>query len=461
MLIQQKGQAMVLSLILMSFAIMVVLFSYNSAQLNLKSTKLQNTADNTAYSVATIAARDFNFKAYTNRAAIANQVAIAQLVGLSSWFNMTEQFSDTACAYFCSVPYIGQAIAAVDKVINSVNTGVQPFLKFMVNTEDAILRALSQSQQIIHYAGLVSTMSTADEIVKANDPKAQLDLMQNPQMLGDIKDLWVDFQERHARNNQKNKTQYTDFINVTLDSRDNFSRKRTYELKGLWTKNIFVVKWNTQKAGGSDLISNGTKKAETWTAMDTISTHMRTRGCGFFGNKWCPSYEMPLGWASTRSNKQASIRKSGNNQSWGSSRDRNRTSSSYAEKDEETNGGYSGIQPFFGLSNLAKAKDQTSNIAIVVSKLQRNIATTSTIDAGDLNTNPALNEKMLGKRLSALATAQIYYSRPRDLMMSSSAWSRPDNRHEYGNLYNPFWQTRLSDSTPNERSIVLALTGAL
>ncbi|PWF63453.1 hypothetical protein CBX96_09970 [Shewanella sp. BC20] len=461
MLIQQKGQAMVLSLILMSFAIMVVLFSFNSAQLNLKSTKLQNTADNTAYSVATIAARDFNYKAYTNRAAVANQVAIAQLVGLSSWFNMTEQFSETACDYFCSVPYIGQAIAAVDKVIKAVNTGVQPFIKFMVNTEDIILNVLSQSQQIIHYAGLVSTMSTASDIVKANDPKAQLDLMQNPQMLGDIKDLWVGFQERHARNNQSNRTQYNDFINVTLDSRDSFSRKRTYELNGLWTKNLLFVKWNTQKAGGSDLISNGKNKAETWTAMDTIATHMRTRGCGLFGRKWCRPTEMPLGWASTRSNRQTSISKSGDNKSWGYSRDRNRTSSGYAEEDEETNGGYSGIQPFFGLSNSAKERDQTSNIAIVVSKPQKDVGTTSSVKAGEQNTNPALNEKMLGKRLNALSTAQVYYSRPRDLMLTSSSWSRSDNRHEYGNLYNPFWQTRLTDSTSTERSVVLALTRAL
>jgi Flp pilus assembly protein TadG len=56
MLNKQKGQAMALTLILMSFSLMVVVFSFNASQLNLHSTKLQNTADNTAYSVATIAA---------------------------------------------------------------------------------------------------------------------------------------------------------------------------------------------------------------------------------------------------------------------------------------------------------------------------------------------------------------------------------------------------------------------
>lgn len=460
MLIQQKGQAMVLSLILLSFAIMAVLFSFNSAQLNLKSTKLQNTADNTAYSVATIAARDFNYKAYTNRAAVANQVAIAQLVGLSSWFNMTEQFSETACDYFCSVPYIGQAIAAVNKVITVVNTGVQPFLSVMVTLENAILHALSMSQNIIHYAGLISTMSTAQEIVEANDPKAQLDLMQNPQMLGDIKDLWVNFQEQHARNNQKSKTQYSDFIAVTLNSRDSFSTRRTYSLDRPWHGNLGIVKWNTIKTGGSDLISNGKNKAETWTAMDTISTHWRKWGCRRFKCGWRHS-EYTLGWASTRANEEVSIRNTGNNTSWGESRHYNKQSSRYAARDEQTSGSYSGVQPFFGLSNTAKGINQTGNIAVVVSKPQKDAGTTSSVKAGEQNTNPALNEKMLGKRLNALSTAQVYYSRPRDLMLTSSSWSRSDNRHEYGNLYNPFWQTRLTDSTSTERSVVLALTRAL
>ena len=439
---------------------MVVLFSFNSAQLNLKSTKLQNTADNTAYSVATIAARDFNYKAYTNRAAVANQVAIAQLVGLSSWFNMTEQFSETACDYFCSVPYIGQAIAAVNKVITVVNTGVQPFLSVMITLENAILHALSMSQKIIHYAGLISTMSTAQEIVRANDPKAQLDLMQNPQMWGDIKDLWVNFQEQHTRNNQKNKTQYADFITVTLKSRDEFSTRRTYGLDSPWHGNLGIVKWNTIKTGGSDLIPNGKNRAETWTAMDTISTHWKKWGCRRFKCGWRTS-EYTLGWASTRANTEAKIRNAGNNVSWGESRQYNRQSSNYAARDEQTSGSYNGVQPFFGLSNTVKSINQTGNIAIVVSKQQKDIGTTSSLEAGDQNTDPALNEKMLGTRLNALSTAQVYYSRPRDLMLTSSAWSRSDNLHEYGNLYNPFWQTRLTDSTHTERSVVLALTRAL
>jgi hypothetical protein len=45
--------------------------------------ELQNAADGVAYSVAIPEARDLNFMAYTNRAMVANEVAIGQAVGLA------------------------------------------------------------------------------------------------------------------------------------------------------------------------------------------------------------------------------------------------------------------------------------------------------------------------------------------------------------------------------------------
>ena len=47
--------------------------------------------------------------------------------------------------------------------------------------------------------------------------------------------------------------------------------------------------------------------------------------------------------------------------------------------------------------------------------------------------------------LYGVAKAETYFSRPRDL------WERSDKYREYGNLYNPFWQTRLIDTTATER----------
>jgi len=46
--------------------------------------QLQNAADAAAFGASTLEARSLNFAAYTNRAMVANEVAIGQLVGLLS-----------------------------------------------------------------------------------------------------------------------------------------------------------------------------------------------------------------------------------------------------------------------------------------------------------------------------------------------------------------------------------------
>jgi hypothetical protein len=456
-LLKQKGQSLVLSLILMSFAAMTVLYSYNTAQLNIKSTKLQHTADNTAYSIATIAVRDFNFKAYTNRASVANQVAVAQMVGLSSWFNMTDRFAENACDVLCWIPYIGQVIAAIQSGVAYANQVVQPFTELMITAENGILNILRGSQQAIHYASAVSSFTTAKEIVKANDPKAELNLIQNAQLVNDIRNVWFTFQKQHNRELQNSSnTQFSDFKAVILKSRDPFSTKRKYRLGFPWSFRFWPIKrqWRTEKAGGSELISNR-NEAESWTSMDTLSFDLSKWKCGWSGCGWRGYKEIPLGWGATRSDERANITRLGSRSLWGESRAVNKTASKYAANNQQTSGNYNGVQPFYGLSNSAVKKNHTDNIVVVVSKEQKNVRTTSSVDLAEKTIDPATKEKMLGDKLNSISAAQAYYSRPNDL------WARPDSKHEYGNLYNPFWQARLSDTTNLERTIALALTRVL
>jgi hypothetical protein len=60
-------------------------FLFNVGQLTQEKTKLVNTSDAVAYSAGVMNARAMNFAAYTNRALVANELAIAQAVSLASW----------------------------------------------------------------------------------------------------------------------------------------------------------------------------------------------------------------------------------------------------------------------------------------------------------------------------------------------------------------------------------------
>jgi len=60
----------------------------------------------------------------------------------------------------------------------------------------------------------------------------------------------------------------------------------------------------------------------------------------------------------------------------------------------------------------------------------------------------------LNNRLAALSQAVPYFSRPNDV----SVFRRWDKLREYGNLYNPFWQPRLSELENRSTMLKLAAT---
>lgn len=82
---KQRGQALLFVTVTALVMLLAMLTMFNMGQLTTEKMKLQNTADAAAYSAAVAQARDYNFSAYLNRGMIANDVAVAQLVGLASW----------------------------------------------------------------------------------------------------------------------------------------------------------------------------------------------------------------------------------------------------------------------------------------------------------------------------------------------------------------------------------------
>lgn len=92
---KQRGQALLFVTVTALVMLLAMLTMFNMGQLTTEKMKLQNTADAAAYSAAVAQARDYNFSAYLNRGMIANDVAVAQLVGLASWSrNYYDTFHD-------------------------------------------------------------------------------------------------------------------------------------------------------------------------------------------------------------------------------------------------------------------------------------------------------------------------------------------------------------------------------
>ncbi|GIU04067.1 hypothetical protein TUM4261_03240 [Shewanella sp. c952] len=147
-LTSQKGYASVLFLAFFGFlwlslaflavfaAVALALFSlYDTGIVASERIRMQNTADNVAYSTTTMVTRDMNIIAITNRAMVANQVAIGQMVALASWANMVQEFAGNleTLGYFAQViPYVGKLIEQITEVVYKATTQLKMLFKNLV-----------------------------------------------------------------------------------------------------------------------------------------------------------------------------------------------------------------------------------------------------------------------------------------------------------------------------------------
>lgn len=344
----QRGQALVFSLITMSIVILVMFAMYAMGQQTIAKMRLQNTADASAYSAAQAQARDYNFSVYTNRAMIANQVAVAQVVGLTSW---ARNYGNTYDGKFSWVPNVlnslGSPTAAMWSTPWDINKSLSSGFRDVLNVAgptattvlDGLIDALGLSQQVYHYGTALTiaqtlgldvfgpngvlahlgvdtsdsklsdmlTLNPAYNIITLNDAKARLS---PPGELAVAIGLeqWLGFTENKDPNlTSKDGGGADRFANVTLASLDKFSKDRS--TRDGWYDGAPEAMYLTPEPfladptrfipfqdgaflmflwhrGGTELKLAGDKKL-TWSAMDAT---------GFFGGAiiWIPVLFVPV-----------------------------------------------------------------------------------------------------------------------------------------------------------------------
>jgi hypothetical protein len=90
--------------------------------------------------------------------------------------------------------------------------------------------------------------------------------------------------------------------------------------------------------------------------------------------------------------------------------------------------------------------------SVLVEQSMTNVRTSANINIGG-PPNLEAPDRMQNDKMSALASAQVYFDRPGGL----AAFARADGQRELGNLFSPYWQARLID-TPN--SVKVEVFGA-
>jgi hypothetical protein len=476
---------------------LVALLLFNSGMLANTKTRLQNAADAGAYSAGVLQARDHNFSAYTNRAMIANQVAIVQIASLKSFLEDAADTHDRMGGWLLTL----EALIPTDKPlwdagkslpIESVNSAFSAVAGPAVKGLDLLIKGYEAAQQAHHLATALNMAQVADEAIKRNDPDASL--TKATFFVGrtavQVK-AWSDATKQHgATGGDYEANRFADVV-VSDKSTDQFTRSRPSVPFPKWVNEEVTlckliptyVSSTTSFAfyhRGGSLLSENKKR---WLSLDaTIGAGMQS--CTILVPCWtgmCEATEVtPLTDNNVVGGSGGAV--------VGANGDYD-TATGYSQNPGETaNYGDATVLPWptflpggmryssgpgNSLDTAGGLQDYYRDVADVYTKPAKQTAELNgaawsvTLEAehtGDKIRTAAkilpdatrihLTDGMQGDTLRALAGAQSYFYRAKDdgSMFTRSGWHRSDGKAEMMNLFSPYWQARLSDRSNADRA---------
>ena len=436
----QCGQALIYGLFVLTIAFVAMFFLFNTAQLSSEKTKLVNTADAVAYSNGMLHARALNFAAYTNRALLANEVLIAQMVSVSSWIDYaqghvrgvpplncyTPQYSVPAVLVL--VEYLPLCVALTwspgQAAISYAKRGIDGVGSIAVEASEAAKLNLQLSQATMFAAMLQpeAKFRLMQEVADANyqnDGSVQVD----PVQLVDDFTLFegATFLSRYS-GNDRSRFRATE---LEAANRDEFVPDRSWSSRSPWP---FCVppRGSAVRQGGTRLLGFDEWRADDEASLTVESLRIR------FGIPRC------------RTTKRYNLGKGNRSAKSGSS-----SSSSW---------NYSGVPAFLDLSKKALERlpmdgDYGPTMRFAVRLMRsREQARTS---AGRSQVKPSgklavFEGKEAGGVMAAVATAEVFFDRPE---------KRLDGHQELPSLFNPYWQVHLVTSSPASLAAAIAKQG--
>ena len=322
----ESGQAALFAAVLIPVVLLAGLFVFNTGQLTATKLKTQNAADAAAFSAMQMEARELNFISYTNRAMVANQVAIGQTISLVSWSHYVKTLGQNIQrlgTLVSWIPAVGQAIATITNAItqttNALDQGIDTASKAILPALDIADAALSGSQEAYHMANGVfdpgggntnpggAMTAVAEQIVKLNDHEAKLNAIVLATNLGQYFSNRSDLITRWGGDKESTQARMAYMINA---SRDGFTSNRSdlptplQLLSDIVPPDLWVIKWDIPRIGASQIALDPENGKYVWSGMDTLSLHTWRRRFAIFG-EWESLPEVPLGWGAAQTTGDA------------------------------------------------------------------------------------------------------------------------------------------------------------
>lgn len=401
---RSKGIYLVLAALVvvgLAFALLQIVAVAQQAQ---KRTEIEQVAQYAAEALGTIAARDMNLKAISNRAMIANEMAIGQIIGFHTWYEMTRQTSTNIAMVSAWIPYVNGVTMHIARLLNQLRQPMRTGISSAIALQQMVIRGLSGFQWAFHQAAWLSSIATAVDIVEGSEKDLEIRFL-NHQTLLDAENLWLRMQTySRNRNDQK------DYIRMVSDSRDPFSQRRTYRWVDFLNAEVY-------RAGGSEVSLHRSGNV-VWQSLDTHQLHL---------DLWVTNAYLPLGGGASYLTEPLPTRR--NTQGFGDSYQQNWTTSRATTRRSYRFPLQHRAPAYFRLQENGKPPQ----ITLVVQEKVVADEDTQTASAGPL---------------WGVGRVELYFQRPKRF------WPRSDEQLEQANLHNALWQVRPKNITEIERELI-------
>lgn len=421
------GQALVTTLALLAGMLGGFVLLFNSGQVVNDKMRLTNAADAAVHSAALWQARSLNYQAYLNRAIVANEVAIAQLVSLRSWSRYVDTVTTNIDRVARYVPYLGPPMRALERgwdAIDRVLGSALPPMEQALSVWNADV--LASAQAVAHQQAPLAAADIIGQVLEASEPRAKI---ADATRLLQVRNAAV-WQHRFTQRYERGGGDLRRYTRLLTDSRDGFTRRRSGDL---FDFDIISM----PRRGGTDLIGE-----YAWRGIDTLSLHYDF----IFDHD-----EIPLGWGAAEQRRQQ-VRGRGEH---GGSLQRNPSASRRATRALRPAQGYRGIAQIRDVVNPASTAPRPLVYSLAATLPGESIRTLDRLlmpgglvapDGSTHRVSPSYSDGSL----HAIASAEVYFQRPA---------ARADRREEYPSLFNPYWQARLVPVSALERQLTAPSRG--
>lgn len=463
---RQRGQALVFGIFLLMAGLAGLFFLFNIGQVTAEKNRLVTTADAVAHGAGVMQARALNFDAYANRALIANEVLVAQMVSLSSWAQYAQTHAENLPWRFpeCADPYgYGAAFGAAYRYgplyailcyatvqytgdyIAKIAEQVPPLTEAIVSAVEVNKAAILLAQKALHAPGAFQLARNAvmQEIADANyagdgvvTASAQL-----------ASDGWPGFTRKYQGDERGRIAE----VSRAAANSDAFVRQRSWTANAVappfweWTCALARRKNSVKRRGGTELINY-----DEWKAEDTES-YWEVHNVG----RWfprCGTDEQAVAYGEQQAHPEdANQDESG--AALGGSPATNPDAHGYASSDQWSN--YTGLPSFYDLDPAqlkVDAPGPTLKLQVRLTRERDQIATPegrSSIrqadDPGGTRRNvTAYQSNFSAGEMLASAAVEVWFARPPGSV--ENAWGAAQGKPvELPSLFNPYWQVRLID----------------